>query len=111
MPMGKMFMITDYLAEGAENARTARELCRILGINNRQLTRAIERARRAGAPICAGSGSISGYYLAADQTEMENYCNNLAHRLRAIHATRWACMATINRLPLRASMETTSRQG
>lgn len=92
-------MIHEVLSEGAENARTSRELCAMLHIGHRDLTQAIERERRQGHPICASSGSTPGYYLAANQEEMTRYCNSLLHRLREISETRRACLISIGNLP------------
>ena len=92
-------MIHEYLLEGAENARTGRELCKILNITARDLTAAIARERRAGHPICAATGKIPGYYLAGTQQEMQDYCGRLRHRAGEIFATRRACLATIDSLP------------
>lgn len=93
-------MIFEVLAHGAENARTGKELCQLLNITARDLTAAVEQERRAGQPICASTGTNPGYYLAADQTEMERYCNSLLHRAGEIHKTRNACLATMETLPL-----------
>ena len=81
-------MIFEYLSEGAENARTGRELCEILNITPRELTQAIERERRAGRPICA-----------ADQEEMQRYCRSLWRRAGGIHKTRRACLDAMTNLP------------
>lgn len=92
-------MIYEILSQGAENARTGKELCHILGITARDLTIAIERERRQGQPICANTGSNPGYFLAANQEEMQRYCNSLMHRAGEIHKTRRACIKTIEKLP------------
>lgn len=92
-------MITEVLAEGAENARTSKEICNLLNITIRELTHAVARERRAGAPICAGTGTIKGYFLAASQDEMQRYCNSLLHRAGEIHKTRAACIKTMEQLP------------
>ena len=92
-------MIQDILPQGANNAITGKEICNILNITARELTAAIERERRAGAPICANTGSNPGYYLAATQEEMQGYCNSLLHRAGEIHKTRKACIKTIPNLP------------
>lgn len=93
-------MIHEYLAEGAENARTSRELCAMLHIGHRDLTQAIERERRQGKPICASSGSNPGYFLAANQQEMTRYCNSLLHRAKEISETRRACLTSMDSLPV-----------
>lgn len=92
-------MIAELLAEGAANARTGREICRILNITARELTIAIARERRAGSPICASSGKNPGYYLAANQAEMQRYCKSLYHRAGEIHKTRNACIKAMENLP------------
>jgi len=92
-------MIQEMLSEGAENARTGKELCRELNIKHRELTKAIERERRAGAPICAATGKRPGYFLAANQAEMQKFCRSLFYRAGEIHKTRKACLDTIESLP------------
>ena len=92
-------MIHEILLRGAENALTGREICKRLCITARDLTQAVERERRQGYPICASTGSNPGYYLAANQSEMERYCNSLLHRAGEIHKTRRACLATMDDLP------------
>ena len=92
-------MIFEYLSEGAENARTGRELCEILNITPRELTQAIERERRAGRPICAATGKKPGYFLAANQEEMQRYCRSLWRRAGEIHKTRRACLDAMTNLP------------
>ena len=92
-------MIYEILLEGADNAQTGKEICDLLNINPRDLTAAIERERRAGHPICASTGSTPGYFLAANQDEMQRYCDSLLHRAGEIHKTRRACEKTISNLP------------
>lgn len=93
--------IRDFLLPGIENATTAKDLCKILNVDGRTLTQLIERERREGAPICASCGAPFGYYLAADQEEMQDYCGRLRHRLQEISATMAACEMSIDRLPMR----------
>ena len=93
-------MIFEILTTGAENAKTGKDICRLLNITARDLTAAIERERRAGKPICASTGSNPGYFLAANQREMQHYCNSLMHRAGEIHKTRNACIKSMEDLPL-----------
>jgi len=93
-------VIYEILSEGAENARTGKEICKALNITARDLTLAIERERRAGRPICASTGSTPGYFLAANREEMQRFCNSLYHRAGEIHKTRNACMKTLEDLPI-----------
>lgn len=92
-------MIYEILLEGKENAQTSRAICSLLNINSRDLTIAIERERRAGRPICASSGEIPGYYIAANRAEMQQYCDRLKHRAGEIFKTRAACLQTLEGLP------------
>ncbi len=92
-------MVTEILLTGAENARTGREICRELNITHRELTAMIERERRAGQPICAATGGKPGYFLAANQEEMQRYCRALWRRAGEIFKTRRACLQTIESLP------------
>lgn len=93
-------MIFEILTTGAETAKTGKDICRLLNITARDLTAAIERERRAGKPICASTGSNPGYFLAANQREMQHYCNSLMHRAGEIHKTRNACIKSMEDLPL-----------
>lgn len=93
-------MIFEMLSTGAENARTARELAQIAGLNRRAISLLVERERRAGKPICATcDGNTPGYFIAADREEMAAYCQSLQHREREIAKTRQACAQTMNSLP------------
>ena len=94
-----MIMIQDYLAKGEENARTGKELCRLLGLTARDVSEAVEKARRDGVPICANTGSNPGYYIAATKDDMTRYCRSLWKRAGEIHKTRRACLKTIEDLP------------
>ncbi len=93
-------MIHEILLEGAENAISGKQICQMLDINARDLTQAIERERRAGVPICASTSAPHGYYLAANQEEMQRYCNSLFHRAGEIHKTRRACLKAMEGLPV-----------
>ena len=89
-------MITELLAEGRENARTGRELAQVLNCDIRAITGQIERERRAGKPICAATtGGNMGYYLAADERELEEYCNALKHRAMELFKTRQALVRAL----------------
>ena len=96
----RSIMIAEYLEKGVDNAKSGRELCALLGITARELSKAVEVERRQGQPICASSnGEKPGYYLAANKQEMHNYCRSLWHRAGEIHKTRRACLQTMGDLP------------
>ena len=94
-------MIYELLGTGEENAKSGAEICKALNIHIRDLTEAITRERRAGAPICATTGRNPGYFIAANKEEMQLYCNKLYHRAGEIFKTRRACLNTIEKLPPR----------
>lgn len=92
-------MIYELLAEGRENARTARSLARILNCTSRAVTAQVEKERREGQPICAATGENPGYYLAADAGELERYCKNLKRRATEVFKTRQALINVLKQLP------------
>ncbi len=94
----KEICLADYLGTGRESARTARELSGALGVSWRDISAAVERERRAGAPICAATGDPKGYYLAKDAAEMEEYARSLTKRAGRVDATRDAVAATAGRM-------------
>lgn len=92
-------MIYELLSEGAENAITAKDLCRLLNCHPRDISLLVERERREGHPICASCGEVSGYYLAGDRETMQEYCDRLHHRAAEIYKTRRACLDAAATLP------------
>lgn len=95
-------MIYELLTEGEQNARTGKELAKLLNTTARDVSQAVERERRQGKPIIATTDSKRpGYYLAETQEEMQRYCDRLHHRAGEIYKTRQACLATMDNLPAR----------
>lgn len=93
-------MITDYLFTGRENARTGKELAKILNCSTRDISEGVERERRQGQPICASCDPEQpGYYLAASADDLEQYCRSLHRRAGEIHKTRRALLQIIDTLP------------
>lgn len=88
-------MISDYLAEGRENARTGKELAAFFKCDIRDITQQIEKERRQGIPICATSTGTPGYYIAADPDELQHYCNRLQHRAIELFKTRQALIRVL----------------
>ena len=77
------------LSRGAANALPGRELQRLLGLRSlRDVSALIERARRAGVPVCAScDGKNPGYYLPASTDELEHYLKSLRGRCREVTRT------------------------
>lgn len=92
-------MIHEVLMEGAQNARTGKEICKLLGISSRELMAQVERERREGKPICANTSVTPGYFLAENRAEMERYCRSVKHRANELRKTLRACQQTIDVLP------------
>jgi len=93
-------MIFELLNTGEENARSAKELAKLLNVDRRQISNMVESERRAGRPICASCQSKTpGYYVPATREEMERYCRRLQHRAGEIFKTRAACLNTLDSLP------------
>lgn len=93
-------MVYELLDTGEQNARSARELARLLNTDRRSISILVEQERRAGKPICASCDSNTpGYFIPATRAEMERYCNRLHHRAGEIFKTRAACMKTLDNLP------------
>lgn len=91
-------MIHELLAEGAENARTGKELSEVLGVHIRDITAQIEVERREGQPICAATGDRPGYFLPATVTELQKYCDALKGRAIEVFKTRQALIRVLKQL-------------
>lgn len=89
-------MIHELLAEGREHARTAKELAAVCGCDVRAVTIQIERERREGRPICAATGENPGYFLAATDDELREYCATLQGRVLEILETRRALIKVLS---------------
>lgn len=80
--------IVDFLLTGRENAQTGRDLARVSGRPQRAISKAVERARRNGAPICASTDENPGYYLESDEQEVLRFIDGpLLHRADEIRLT------------------------
>lgn len=91
--------VADFLPHGAANAVDGATLAAALGFKSvRELSKRIERERRAGQPICAAvSGEHKGYFM-GDAGELQLYLRSLDRRLREVRRTRDACNETLCRL-------------
>ena len=93
-------VVSSLLMTGEANAVPARELVALLGLKDaREVSKLVERERRAGVPICAAvSGEDRGYYLADTPAELERYLRSLDRRLKNIRLTREAVQDTLLRM-------------
>lgn len=93
-----VLMIAEVLNVGEDYALDASTLCSFLGLQKRQLTKAIAAERRAGAFICASTDSTRpGYYLAESVDEFRRYLRSLEKRERELRLTREALLDAARR--------------
>ncbi len=85
-----------YLGYGAETATTARDLAAMIGVSDpRVITRAIERERLNGIPICACD---NGYYPPFDAEELERYLRAFQRRRSQMSRTETALRFALDRM-------------
>lgn len=91
--------VSDILPRGAANAVDGQTLAAAMGFKSvRELSKQVERERRAGQPICASvSGECRGYFM-GDPNELWLYLRSLDCRLREVRRTRDACENTLRRM-------------
>ena len=82
--------LTDILKPGAENAIRADELCIILGIDSRSLSREVQRARLDGIPVCCTNTSEHAGYFLGDKAAVQRCCRQLERRAKSALRTRQA---------------------
>ncbi len=92
--------VSSLLMTGEANAVPGKELAALLGVKDaREVSKLVDRDRRAGVPICASvSGEDRGYYLAATTAELERYLHSLDRRLKNIRLTREAVQSTLDQM-------------
>lgn len=95
----KLRQVADFLPHGAANAIEAQTIAAALGFKSvRELSKRIERERRAGQPICASvSGEHRGYFV-GDAGELQLYLRSLDRRIREVRRTRDAVGETLRRM-------------
>ena len=90
--------VADFLPHGAANAVDGRSLATAMGFKSvRELSKRIERERRAGQPICAAVGGEHRGYFIGDAEELRLYLHSLDRRLREVRRTRDAIVETLRR--------------
>jgi len=80
-------MLVDLLSVGAENAKTAKELCKLLGWKTtRAVTLEVHRLREVeNVLICSSCKSgQEGYYLHADRNDVADFSRQMHSRIRHI---------------------------
>ncbi len=88
LPGWKQARIALMLGYGKAAAITMKELAAFLNDNEREISKAVERERGAGIPICASTDrDNSGLYLPADAAELAEYRRSLQRRVAAVSKT------------------------
>ncbi len=70
--------ITDYLSVGAENAITSKELAKIYGCHERDITSSINALRKSGVLICSNG---SGFFLPKNDEDIKNFTRQMRSRI------------------------------
>ena len=95
--------VAPFLDVGEENAITAGDLAILVGVSDpRVITRAIERERLNGIPICA---SNDGYYLPSSAAELERYMKAFCRRRNQMRKTEVALRTALDRMTGQQSLE------
>lgn len=81
-------IVVELLSCGQQNATPRRELEKMTGWSGRMVRLAIERERRAGTPIL--SDNSSGYFLAENPAELEQFVQSMRNRAAEILKTAQA---------------------
>ena len=79
--MNEHSIIMDNISTGEENVVSLAELCRITGIENRELRAIIAAERLKGAVICS---SVNGYFYPETVQELQAYVHQERARSRSI---------------------------
>ncbi len=81
--------IAPMLGYGKAAAITMKELAAFLNVGSeREISKAVERERSAGIPICASTDKdCPGLYLPADADELAEYRRSLQRRVAAVFKT------------------------
>ena len=88
--------VLSVLPRGRENARTGKELCKLLGINERIFYSVIRRLRLKGVPVMSSrDDEPRGVYIATDEFEKaqgvkpyESQYKNMGELLSALQNTK-----------------------
>ncbi len=70
--------IIDFLAVGAENAVTGKELAKMLNCHERDITMSINALRKSGVLICSNG---SGFFLPKGDEDIKNFIRQMRSRI------------------------------
>ena len=77
-PAGVQVTISGFLHIGQGNALPLRDLCRLTGMDGRQVRLMIQQERLKGVPIL--SDNQNGYYLPENEWEVREFVRSMRHR-------------------------------
>lgn len=80
------FRIEDYLLRGRDSSIKIAHLEQITGLRARQISQAVQEARRRGVPVLSSSHP-GGYFIAATEEEKKRFLKSMGHRAKEIIAT------------------------
>ena len=80
MKKNKPLILTDYLSVGEDNAITATDLARLLGVHKRDVTIMVNALRKKGEFIC--SNTQNGFWLPADDRDIERFVRGMQGRIK-----------------------------
>lgn len=89
LPGWRQAKVAPMLGYGKAAAITMKELAAFLNVGSeREISKAVERERGAGIPICASTDKdCPGLYLPADAAELAEYRRSLERRVSAVSRT------------------------
>ena len=78
------YSLLDFLTEGEQNAKTARELAQALGYDSiREVAAEIARLRKAGTIICSVTDTATkGNFLPANSEDVKRFVRRTEFRIR-----------------------------
>ena len=80
MKQNKPLILTDYLSVGEQNAITAKDLARLLGWNERDVTITVNALRKQGELICSNTQSV--FWLPADDEDIKSFVRQMNGRIK-----------------------------
>lgn len=96
------FKITQLLATGEANAKTARDLATITGLTLREVTLQIAKERQDGAVILS---SGKGYFLPGNIEEVLHFCRTMDSRAKNIYLASRSAKALLSQVPGQTDLE------
>lgn len=76
--------VSDFLSHGRSNAKSLRDLCAMLGMEEREVRKKIQQERKQGIPIL--SDNVHGYYLPENASDTTKFVRSMRGRASQICA-------------------------